>query len=221
MKLRSKAALLAGSLTLAWGALVPNSLASGPPISGGGVIPAAPSGTVSALGNISAGGSHTCAIKTSGTVQCWGHNASGESSPKPGTYVDISAGWVHTCGITTSDAIACWGDNHSGQASPPFGAFYTAVSAGFNNSCAILSTGHLVCWGDNYTNEFDAAQRNLQVCKRRLLPRLRNPNDRHDRLLGRLRLGGCALSHAGRSSHHDRRGACWHILRRQRRGRRK
>ncbi|GIW44313.1 MAG: hypothetical protein KatS3mg077_1595 [Candidatus Binatia bacterium] len=41
---------------------------------------------------VSAGERHTCGVKTDGTVQCWGWNNSGQSSPPAGTFAQVSAG---------------------------------------------------------------------------------------------------------------------------------
>jgi hypothetical protein len=52
---------------------------------------------------VSASGTHTCAIRTSRTVVCWGQNSDGESSPPSGTFKAIGAGAQHTCAIRTDD----------------------------------------------------------------------------------------------------------------------
>jgi alpha-tubulin suppressor-like RCC1 family protein len=75
--------------------------------------PALPSHTVSA------GGYHTCALRTDGTLACWGYNAYGQATPPAGTFSQVSAGYYHTCGVRTDGTLACWGNNGSWQASPP------------------------------------------------------------------------------------------------------
>ena len=78
---------------------------------------------------IDAGDSHTCALKASGTIRCWGSDASGqlgdglttnESKPVavgglPTGMGAVSAGSAHTCAITGDGAAKCWGDNTYGQ----------------------------------------------------------------------------------------------------------
>lgn len=84
---------------------------------------------------ISAGGDHTCGIKSDGKLYCWGNNNSGQlgdgtagtsedwyaankSVPtKIGddTWIDISAGQDHTCGIKADSKLYCWGRNQSGE----------------------------------------------------------------------------------------------------------
>ena len=89
--------------------------------------------------DVTAGGSHSCAIYNLGTPYCWGDNSDGQlgtgdginhSRPYPvnisgipAGYVfkQISAGFFHTCAVAglsgsdSSDAIYCWGKNDRGQ----------------------------------------------------------------------------------------------------------
>ncbi len=84
---------------------------------------------------ISAGGSHTCALSQGETVSCWGRNYEGQlgngalihtlgsdkSTPVPvvslTNVINISAGYGHTCAVlsTGSYTISCWGANSYGQ----------------------------------------------------------------------------------------------------------
>jgi alpha-tubulin suppressor-like RCC1 family protein len=97
-----------------------------------------PGGTaLSGITQITAGGSHTCALTTSGGVKCWGFGAFGQlgngATSEQSTPVDvvatgqsqggtplsgvtqITAGGVHTCALTTSGGVKCWGDGFFGQ----------------------------------------------------------------------------------------------------------
>ena len=71
---------------------------------------------------------HSCALHESGTVSCWGHNASGQlgngssdSSKVPVAVKDIAdataiaTGGLHSCALHESGTISCWGHNASGQ----------------------------------------------------------------------------------------------------------
>ena len=98
---------------------------------------------------------HTCAIRESAAIECWGRNAFGQADTPEGSYTAVSAGWAHTCAIRESGAIECWGGNAFGQADTPEGS-YTAVSAGFTDTCAIRESGDLECWGGNWYGQADA-----------------------------------------------------------------
>ncbi len=97
-------------------------------------------GLLSALGavaQVSAGSEHTCALKTDGTVWCWGrnnNNGGGQLGDNTNTdrltpvqvlgvggsgflsdILHISAGYDHTCATKTDGTVYCWGNNGSGQ----------------------------------------------------------------------------------------------------------
>jgi hypothetical protein len=91
----------------------------------------------SATIQISAGDLHTCALSDTGTVKCWGANASkqlgradtsnfGDAAGEiPSTLsaigiqgdpiVQVSAGGEHTCVLTQSSKIFCWGEAANGR----------------------------------------------------------------------------------------------------------
>ena len=110
---------------------------------------------------VSAGGLHTCAIRTNGAIECWGWNGYGQSTAPAGSFTAVSAGSRHTCGLRESGAIECWGSNDSlyvgnvGLSNPPAGR-YTTISAGFDLNCAIRDTGEVKCWGNNEVGQLDA-----------------------------------------------------------------
>ncbi|MGA9761596.1 MAG: hypothetical protein WBQ14_04155 [Gaiellaceae bacterium] len=95
---------------------------------------AAGTGTLSNVTQISAGGSHTCALLADHTIECWGAGGSGElgngsfrSSSTPiqvtniaGTtslseVTQIVAGGKHTCALLIDNTLECWGFNEQGQ----------------------------------------------------------------------------------------------------------
>ncbi len=89
---------------------------------------------------------HTCALRTDGSVACWGDDRWGQATPPAGRYTAVSAGWLHTCGLRADGAVDCWGDDFDGQATPPAGTF-TAVSAGARYTCGLRRDGVVDCWG--------------------------------------------------------------------------
>ena len=105
---------------------------------------------------VSAGGAHTCAIRTDGTITCWGDNSHGQADPPPGTYESVSAGKHHTCAIRTDSTIECWGLNSDGQSNHPEGV-HRAVTAGAIQTCAIRTDGTIGCWGHSRARPPDRA----------------------------------------------------------------
>ena len=115
---------------------------------------------------ITTGGSHTCALRTTGKAECWGNNKSGQATPPDGTFTAITAGSYHTCALRTTGEAVCWGGNVEpdpyseggntgsyGQASPPDGTFI-AITAGAEHTCGLRPTGKAQCWGRNERLEF-------------------------------------------------------------------
>ena len=99
---------------------------------------------------VTSGGAHSCAIRTDGTLTCWGDDSSGQLDGIPdGEFVSVSAGATHTCAIRTDGTLACWGDDSSGQLDGIPDGEFVSVSAGGAHTCAVRTTGESVCWGDN------------------------------------------------------------------------
>jgi len=125
---------------------------------------------------VSAGGNHSCAVLSSGAVQCWGLNTKGQlgngstiNSNIP-VYVSgisnatsVSAQGDSSCAVIGSGAIQCWGANNFGQlgngsttnSNIPLSVSgisnATSISTGSTGGhfCAVLSSGAVQCWGYN------------------------------------------------------------------------
>lgn len=147
-------------------------------------LPAAVFG-LSDVMEIDAGARHTCALRTDGSVLCWGEDTSGQlgngsvtgNQPMPGVVAGltsvtaIATGGSHTCAARTGGSVSCWGSDSFGQLgngsattgnqTSPVAASVTgatAITAGQSHTCA-LTAGVLRCWGSDSSGQLgnDAA----------------------------------------------------------------
>jgi uncharacterized repeat protein (TIGR02543 family) len=139
------------------------------------------SGLTSGVTAIAAGGDHACAVKSGGTVECWGKNYSGQlgdgTSGVRTAPVDVagltsgvaavSAGGNHTCAITGAGALKCWGANLNGQLGD--GTKYprltrvgvsglasgtaSVAASMLRHTCALTIGGAVKCWGANASGQ--------------------------------------------------------------------
>lgn len=125
---------------------------------------------ISGLSNVtavSAGESHSCALRANGTVSCWGNGDYGQlghgsrvGSATPvavsglSTAVAVSAGGFNTCALLQSGSVSCWGNSNTSieqlVPAPVAGlSGVAALSAGRGHHCAVLADGSVSCWGSN------------------------------------------------------------------------
>ena len=108
---------------------------------------------------VSAGGYHTCATRTDGTLWCWGLGGEQVAGTE---WETVSAGFRHTCATRADGTLWCWGDNTYGQVGDGTTTLrnspvqvesgvtnWATVGAGGRNTCATRTDGTLWCWGDN------------------------------------------------------------------------
>jgi len=141
-------------------------------------VPVAVVNLVGTATGISIGVAHTCAVMSTGKIQCWGYNSNGQlgnnsNAPTgsggpttvvsiPGGATAVAAGGYHTCAIV-SGGVACWGDGQQGQLGDGFlfdspvpvaasglGSGVSFIFAGDTYSCA-LASGTAYCWGDTHS----------------------------------------------------------------------
>jgi alpha-tubulin suppressor-like RCC1 family protein len=141
-------------------------------------FPVQPIGMSRDVADVSAGFDHTCAVKTDGSLWCWGGNDRGQLGD--GTNVGkvipkrifasgvkkVSAGAKYTCAIKNDSSLWCWGENNTGQLGLGIiGGYYTipqfitddvikvsttsGLSWGAGHTCAVKSDGSIFCWGNN------------------------------------------------------------------------
>jgi hypothetical protein len=120
---------------------------------------------------VSAGPGYTCALRSSGVVECWGMGVKGdlgtledEASPTPVAVAglpaatSVSAGEDVACALLVSGEVDCWGgwlygiSNGKGithtSATPVAGLTDpVAVASGFGQACALAGSGGVDCWG--------------------------------------------------------------------------
>jgi alpha-tubulin suppressor-like RCC1 family protein len=95
------------------------------------------SGFLTGVAHIATSGSHVCALRTNGSVYCWGHADRGQVGDgttgagmghvratavrvrRGSGYLDrvvaIAAGHQHTCAVRKDGSVWCWGDGSNGQ----------------------------------------------------------------------------------------------------------
>lgn len=147
------------------------------------VLPSLVAGNRSfAVGTLSSGYSHTCAIEGTRAL-CWGLNffgalgvgSTGLFSTQPvvvGTsatpaFTQVATGGYHACALTSTGVAWCWGWNQEGQAGQPASTTalvtpapvsagplsFSQVTAGDSHSCALTAAGEAWCWGGNGRGE--------------------------------------------------------------------
>ncbi|WP_018223806.1 RCC1-like domain-containing protein [Salinispora pacifica] len=135
-----------------------------------------PSGTT--ITAVAAGGFHSLALTSAGTVLAWGFNAFGQLGdgtttdsstpvvvdvPSGTTITAVAAGDSHSLALTSAGTVLAWGFNGAGQlgdgtttdsSTPvvvdvPSGTTITAVGTGRFHSLAVASAGTVLAWGFN------------------------------------------------------------------------
>jgi alpha-tubulin suppressor-like RCC1 family protein len=153
-------ALTSAGQVLCWGDNAEGQLANGSTVSSDEPVAIAslPMDVVA----IVAGGSHACALTSSGLMPCWGAQVQQAITGLSSGVAAMAAGQDHTCALMTSGAVECWGSNEFGQlgndstinSDPPvsvsgLSSGVAFIAAGNYDTCALTVAGAALCWGEN------------------------------------------------------------------------
>ncbi len=107
-----------------------------------------PSSTGISATSVATNGNSSCAILTSGMVDCWGGSADGQLGNGSSSGPDTCA-YSTPCNTTPSST----------------GISATSVAAAYDGYCAILTSGAVDCWGDNAEAELgDGTMTGPELC---------------------------------------------------------
>ncbi|HYA67546.1 MAG TPA: hypothetical protein VED63_02335, partial [Acidimicrobiales bacterium] len=135
--------------------------------------------TITVQNVLSGGDDDSCAVTSSGHVDCWGIGYYGQlgngSHLRSATPVQVSGlsgvtqvtnGDSVNCALESNGSVWCWGSGGYGQlgndtftpaAFTPVAVVgirdARQVSAGYGFVCALLATGTVDCWGDGYEGQ--------------------------------------------------------------------
>ncbi len=171
-------ALKSGGTVLAWGSDASGQLGDDGTIAN----KATPVAVVdaSAIVAVAAGGNHSLALKSDGTVLAWGSDTSGQlgdsltkaNSNIPVTVANasgiiaIAAGFDHSLALKSDGTILAWGQDQYGQLGNDstkedqllpvpvsMASNIVAIAAGNSHSLALKSDGTILSWGNDYSGQ--------------------------------------------------------------------
>jgi len=144
----------------------------------------------------------SCALLSSGHIDCWGNNEEGElgdgthgghsNTPVevPGVTdaTEVASGGYYFCALLSGGHVDCWGSNSGGQLGdgtdlPSYSPVEvhgltgaTQIAATYERSCALLSSGHIDCWGDNFGGQLgDGSTTGPEYCEESAGPCAKTP----------------------------------------------
>ena len=99
---------------------------------------------------IAAGGMHSLALKSDGTVVAWGQNGIGQCTVPPDLrgVIAIAAGMAHSLALTSDGSIVPWGNPAYGLGTVSTGpSGVIAIAAGDYHNLRLESDGTVLAWG--------------------------------------------------------------------------
>ncbi|MBI3774575.1 MAG: hypothetical protein HY273_03320 [Gammaproteobacteria bacterium] len=163
-----------------WGSNSNGELGNGSTLPNTSITPVTVPGLSGMVTALQAGYLYTCALSSSGAVQCWGYNYNGQLGNGSTSYISpavtvaglsgsataLTAGGQHSCALISTGVVQCWGINTSSElgngntmnSSTPVTVkglteLASAVAAGFSHTCAVSITGAVQCWGLNNSGQ--------------------------------------------------------------------
>lgn len=134
--------------------------------------------------SVGAGQSHTCGVKTDGSVWCWGRNAERQvgdvdeqrlNAPRrvntDHSWSTVVAGQTHSCALRQDGTMWCWGSDTTDNSGYPLGhdsgwrlstptrlgdKRWKALFTRSFHSCAVSTDDELGCWGRNDEGQLGA-----------------------------------------------------------------
>ena len=123
------------------------------------LVPVNVSGISNAVA-VAAGPEYSCALLSTGSVQCWGYDSNGPlgngsatdgSVPVTLPGVSNAIALANTCALLSTGSIQCWAYTYNGYITGSTDNVSVITNAvAVTNTCALLNTGSIQCWGDNY-----------------------------------------------------------------------
>lgn len=90
---------------------------------------------------VSLGQSHGCALRTNGSIYCWGNNQYHQSEPPPEDhFVQVVAYENQSCALDALGHLRCWGENREDFVEDRYE--FSKLSKG----CGLLTNGSIQCW---------------------------------------------------------------------------
>jgi MYXO-CTERM domain-containing protein len=154
----------------------------------------APAGTFREL---AAGSTHTCAIRTDGTLACWGGWASQPDAGRRipgGVWERIESGYNRSCAINSSREMLCFGEGVVPEQVLGSAPVVDVSMSNFTGVCALRTTGAIECTNMNTTG-FAGSE-----CTTALWGTI--PTGPFTQITDGVNCGGCALRADGTT-------ACW------------